>query len=230
MTPTQLKERKLTELERDKQMVWGGQADWGTHMHAAKAGLLLPGDVAAHTRELMRPHREKLWPARLGIHEVGLSFDCDTRTVDICIGPADEVDTWKATRGPSCVVGTTDWWAELPTGEPWVDDLKTGKWEPDTVTPQTKFYLLCRARGAQFRSWDTGRISVTWIPREEHPEDVTELEPIRQWKQVSRFTLDEFEEELVAGWNSAKQDEPAAVPGVQCEYCQSALVCTKGRD
>lgn len=226
VTPAQLAERKQTQLEVDKQTVWGGQADWGTVMHAAKAGL----QVDPFFHDLMAPHREKLWSARLGLHEVGVSFDCETRAVDICVGAAKDVDFWKASRAPQTVVGTVDWWAELPTGEPWIDDLKTGKWEPETVTEQTKFYLLCRARGAQFSKWDTGRISVTWIPREEFPLEVKELEASRSWKQLSRFTLDEFEEDLVKAWQRAKESEPEPVPGIQCEYCPSALVCTKGRD
>lgn len=226
VTPAQLAERQQTELERSKQTIWGTQADWGTSMHAAKAGL----QVDPFYSDLMAPHREKLWPRRLGLHEVGVSFDCETRATDLCVGPAADVDAWKSSRASSCVVGTVDWWAELPTGEPWIDDLKTGKWEQETQTEQTMFYLMCRAHGARFRSWPTGRLSVTWIPREDFPEDVRELEPVRQWKQLSRFTLQEFEEDVVAAWHRAKELEPEAVLGVQCEYCPSALVCTRGRD
>jgi len=235
VTPAQLAERRQTELELAKQTIWGGQADWGTAVHQAKAGV--PG-VDDKVVELLRPHREKLWPARLGLHEVGVSFDCETRAVDMCIGPAADVDAWKEAQPPQTVVGTVDWWAELPTGEPWIDDLKTSKWEPETVTEQTKFYLMVRARGAQFSKWDTGRVSVTWIPRPANLRDLHEVdsleelgsEPIRKWKQLSRFTLDEFEEEVVAAWRRAKEEEPRAIPGIQCEYCPSALVCTKGRD
>lgn len=235
VTPTQLVARTQTELERKKQALWGGQADWGTLMHQAKAGVPM---ADRNARLLLAPHRDKLWPNRLGLHEVGVSFNCDTGAVDICVGPQGDVDYWKAASAPACVVGTVDWWAELPTGEPWIDDLKTSKWEPEVVTEQTKFYLLCRARGAQFGKWDTGRVSITWIPRPEPDdlEEVRELEPppgwpnFRSWKQVSRFTLDEFETELVEAWKRAKQDEPEPVPGIACEYCPSALVCTKGRD
>jgi hypothetical protein len=226
VTPAQLAERTQTQLERDKQTVWGGQADWGTSMHAAKAGL----PVDPFYRELLAPHREKLWPAKLGLHEVGVSFNCETRAVDLCVGPAPDVDKWKESQPPETVVGTVDWWAELPTGEPWIDDLKTSKWDPDTVTDQTMFYLLCRMHGAQFSKWDTGRISVTHIPREDRPAETEELFPVRRWKQLSRFVIDEFEEDVVAAWHRAKEDEPRAVPGIQCEYCPSALVCTRGRD
>ena len=62
------------------------------------------------------------------------------------------------------------------------------------------------------------------------PSDVTALEPVRKWKQVSRFTLGEFEEQVVDAWHRAREDEPRAIPGIQCEYCPSALVCTRGRD
>jgi PD-(D/E)XK nuclease superfamily protein len=226
VTPAQLAERTQTELERGKQTVWGTQADWGTAMHAAKAGL----QVDPFYRDLLAPHREKLWPARLGLHEVGVSFNCDTRAVDMCVGSTVDVDAWKNAQPAPCVVGTVDWWAYLPTGEPWIDDLKTSKWEPDTVTEQTMLYLLCRTKDAQFSGWDTGRISVTHIPREEDPFEVEAVDPARRWKQLSRFTLDEFEDDVVAAWHRAKEAEPRAVPGVQCEYCPSALVCTKGRD
>jgi hypothetical protein len=221
--------RTQTELEIKKQTLWGGQADWGTAMHEAKAGLPCSEPRVA---ELLKPHRDRLWPNRLGLHEVGVSFNCDTGAVDICVGPQDDVDHWKAASAPACVVGSVDWWAELPTGEPWIDDLKTSKWEPEVVTEQTKFYLLCRAKGAQFAKWDTGRISIAWIPRPEPVDlaDVGELDVQRFWKQVSRFTLDEFEHDLVEAWKRAKEDEPEPVPGIQCEYCPSALVCTKGRD
>jgi hypothetical protein len=226
VSPAMLAERHLTEGERDKHKLWGGQADWGTSMHAAKAGLIVPDQYA----KLMRPHRQKLWPAHLGLHEVGVSFDCERRVADMHVGTDEEVALWKASQSAECVTGTVDWWAELPSGEPWIDDLKTSKWDPDTVTEQTLFYLLCRMASSAFRSWDTGRISVTHIPREEDPDSVVELEPERKWKQVSRFTLGEFEEEVVAAWKRAAEQDPRPVPGIQCEYCPSALVCTKGRD
>ncbi len=228
VTPEQLTEREQTSLELDKQTVWGGSADWGTMMHAAKAGLPVPDEY----RNLMGPHRERLWPARLGLHEIGMSFDCRQRTVDICVaGTADEIDAWKKSRGDDCVVGSVDWWAELPTGEPWIDDLKTGWQTPEVVTEQTKFYLMCRMRGAQFASWQTGRVSIThWSKRGYDSGD--QPEPTREglWKQLSRFTLDEFEEDLVIAWRRAIEQEPRAIPGIQCEYCPSALVCTRGRD
>lgn len=226
VSPAQLVERAQTVLEKEKWTTWGTQADWGTAMHEAKAG---PWRDTVHHR-LMAAHREALWPARLGLHEVGVSFNCETRAVDLCVGPATDVDAWKKAQPDACVVGTVDWWAELPTGEPWIDDLKTSKWEPDTVTEQTTFYLMCRAKGAQFKNWDTARMSVTHIPREERPDEVEELFPVRRWKQLSRFHLDEFEEEVVAAYHRAREDEPRAVPGIQCEYCPSALVCTRGRD
>lgn len=227
VSPARLPERKLTSVERDKHTLWGGQADWGTSMHAAKAGLP-NADPLYH--DLLAPHRERLWPKRLGLHEVAVAFDCETRKVEIKIGDAAELDAWKAAAPPQCVVGTVDWWAELPTGEPWIDDLKTGKWDPETVTEQTTFYLMCRARGAQFAGWSTGRLSVTHIPREENPRETAEVDPVRNWKQLSRFVLGEFEEDVVQAWRRAKEDEPRAVPGIQCEYCPSALVYTRGRD
>ena len=222
--PEQLPAREQTGLEVEKQQGWGLSADWGTEMHAAKAGIGTSGQHVA----LMAPHRDKLWPSRLGRHEVGVSYNCETRIVDYLADDADIVDKWKSSRPDSCVVGTVDFWGGLPTGEPWIDDLKTGWQPPDTATEQTTFYLMCRHIVAN-RKWPSGRISVThWSARAwaAGQQDA----PTRKWQQLSAFALGEFEYDVIAAYKRAIEPVPTMVPGIQCEYCPSALVCPKGRE
>lgn len=216
-------EEPLGELA--KEAVWAGSADWGTGLHAAKAGL----PVGEPYTELMAPFREKLWPNRLGAHEVGVSYDCATREVDVNYGPAEVVDSWKASRPDSCVTGTADFFAQLPSGEPWIDDLKTGWQAPDVVTEQTKFYLMCcnLYLYGRSRKWTTGRMSIThWSKR---AFDVGEMdEPSRRWRQISLTLLDEFEMDLITAWRAATITPDKMVAGVQCAYCPSATVCPRG--
>lgn len=223
--------RERTGLEVEKEAEWGLAADWGTQLHAAKAGL----DVGEPYGGLMVPFRGKLWPNRLGAHEVGVSYDCATRRAYTFHGTADEVDAWKKAQSESCVVGTSDWLGQLPTGEPWIDDFKTGWQVPEVVTEQTQLYLLVDmlVQVDNYRpntlSWPTGRLSIThWSKCAYDAGD--QDEPQRFWKQVSLTQLELFEDEVVAAWRRATTLPTLAIPGVQCLYCPSALVCPRAND
>lgn len=197
-------------------------ADWGTAMHAAKAG---SPEATDPFLSWVEPWREKLWPARLGRHEVAVSYDCRTSAVALYEGPA--ADEWKATRGPDCVTGSCDWWARLPTGEPWIDDLKTGWKEPEVLTPQTLFYIMVRMKVAAAEDgepWPTGRVSITHWPRAKEP-----TEPSRSglWRQVTDVALSAFEGQLKLAWVRAIGLNPEPRPGSHCLYCPSAAVCDR---
>jgi hypothetical protein len=192
-------------------------ADHGTAMHEAKAGTGVDPFMSQ-----VDPYREVFWPSGLGVHEQAVSYDCRTR--EIKLGPTNlsraEMDAWKDSQGPDCVVGTADWWANLPSGEPWISDLKTGWRRPDVATPQTLFYLLlkCRVDG-----WEFGRISIDWWPKKEP-------EPTRDglWRQVSGLALDAFEDDLQAAWKRAVIiPNPDSRPGPWCGYCPSWRACPK---
>lgn len=203
-------------------------AQWGTEMHAAKAG-----EPTAQDPWLvwMNPHRERLWPRRLGEHEVSVSYDCRTKSVELFRSASeDERTRWKMSRGPDCVVGTPDWWAVLPTGEPWVDDLKTGWRQPDVVTPQMLFALMARMKEPDVAGWNTGRVSITWCPRAQVPEGEEPPPPTREglWRQLSKAVVDAFEEELHWAWvRACVTPNPIARPGGHCLYCPSLQVCDK---
>lgn len=190
-------------------------------MHAAKAGVGEDPLQAA-----VDPWRERLWPSRLGVHEQAVSYDCRTGAVELGPTnlPTEEMDAWKSSRGADCVVGTCDWWAHLPSGEPWIDDLKTGWRTPEVVTPQTLFYLLvkCRAEGKT----RGGSISITHWPKKAD-------EPTRDglWRQVSGLAVDSFEDDLRAAWKRAVVvPNPSARPGPWCQYCPSWGACDRAKE
>lgn len=226
--------RVQTEAEVAQQDEWGGWGDWGTGLHAAKAG---EPEATDPWLTLVEPYREVLWPSRLGLHEVTLSFDCRHRVVQRFMGPKAEADAWKMSRSEDCVVGTTDWFAALPGGEPWIDDLKTGWQDPEVQTPQMMFYLLCRIILEEQDSghrWQTGRLSITHWPRrageEGEPRRVdSKGKPL--WRQVSDTALRAFEEDVVNAWQASigqlDRGFPLPLPGHHCLYCPSALICNK---
>lgn len=181
-------------------------------MHLAKEG---HPDAADPWVSWMEPHRKRLWPDGLGRHEVAWAYDCRTGLVTLHEPGDGDKDEWKASRGPDTVTGTTDWYAELPSGEPWVDDLKTG-WHPPSVTgPQMLMYALVAHKMSQS---DTVRLSIThWRRGWEEPE--------RYWQQVGPATLEAFTDELRVAWKRAvRGDGPMAGP--HCRYCPSKLVCS----
>lgn len=209
-------------------------ADWGTAMHAAKAGA---PDAQDPWLVWMAPRRDKLWPNHLGEHEVAVSYNCRTRSVQLFRAPTEEARTdWKMAQDQDCVVGTADWWGALPTGEPWIDDLKTGWAPPDVVSNPMLFYMMCRMKQEDAIPWDRGRMSITWWPRRAAKEDedgnLDIGEPSRDglWKQVTRMVLDTFEEELHRAWVRAVGLNPAPRPGGHCLWCPSASVCDRANE
>lgn len=197
-------------------------ADWGTAMHAAKAG-----DATEPFATSMEPWRQKLWPDALGVHEQSVSYACSTRRVELLGEPGAtllEASAAKEGTAADCVVGSCDWWGQLPTGEPWVDDLKTGWRRPEVLTPQTLFYALCRMKLPDAADWDTCRISITHWPRGKKG-----AEPTRDglWRQVPRYVIDQFELDMLGAWERATRPNPYPVSGGHCGYCESRFVCPK---
>jgi PD-(D/E)XK nuclease superfamily len=186
-------------------------AEWGTNMHVAKEGR---ADAADPWLSWMDPVRETLWPSGLGKHEVPFGLCCATGIV-LLWGPGDgDKDLWKRRLPPSYISGEADWLGNLPGGEPWVDDLKTGWYAPACTHPQLMLYALVAQK---LSGYPTVRISVThWRRGWETPE--------RKWQQVGPLTLESFEDELRAAYRRATAG-PDARPGPWCRYCPSAPVC-----
>lgn len=205
-------------------------ADWGTAAHEAKAGTGVDPWQEAFSPEL----REQYWPSRLGRHEVAFSYNCETG--DVVEGPSNlpvqEMDAWKANQPQPCIVGTSDWVAELPSGEPWIDDLKTGWRKPEVRTYAMLFYGLCRQR--QLKA-DTCRLSISHLPRAK----VIDLANLRRyWLQVSSVALDMFADDAHIAWVKARPKKSLQTypykgmvkTGDHCGYCPSASICPSNKD
>ena len=196
-------------------------ADWGTAMHSAKSNDATASDPWL---TLMDPFRDAMWPTALGVHEQAVAYDCRTREVKLgpVNLPVDQMNAWKAAQSDDSVVGTADWWGALPTGEPWIDDLKTGWRTPEVLTPQMLFYAMCHRLEAKANSC---RVSITHFPR-------AASEPTREglWRQAGPVTLDNFQDELHHAWVRAVGFNASAKPGPHCHYCASALVCDRAND
>jgi hypothetical protein len=188
-------------------------AGWGTEMHKAKENA---PDSNPLFLSWMDPHRETLWPAHLGEHEVPVAYDC--RTGDIEVGRAgdstEDKDRWKQSRGRNTVTGTMDWWGKLPGGEPWVDDLKTGWAPPQLLSPQMLYYALV---ASVHTGSPTVRVSITHWRRGWD-------EPQRKWQQVGPVVLDQFASDLRTAWERAVKD-PRPRVGAWCRWCPSVGIC-----
>jgi hypothetical protein len=187
-------------------------AEWGTNMHLAKEGSPLAADPWL---SWMEPHRDTLWPATLGRHEIPFALCCRTGLIEVWTERDGDKDRWKRSRGPSFITGTMDWWARLPGGEPWVDDLKTGWYAPAVTIPQMLLYSLVAARVA---GSPTVRASITHWRR-------GWTDPERKWLQVGPATLEAFEDDLRAAYRRAIGPNPEPRPGIHCRYCPSSAVC-----
>lgn len=186
-------------------------AEWGTNMHLAKEGSPLAADPWV---SWMEPHRDSLWPAHLGTHELPFALCCRTGIVQVWTPADGDKDAWKRSRAASTVTGTMDWWGQLPGGEPWVDDLKTGWYAPAVTIPQMLLYALVAQKVSKSQ---TVRASIThWRRGTENPD--------RKWLQVGPATLEAFQDDLFAAFRRAMVG-PTPRAGAHCRFCPSAAVC-----
>lgn len=193
------------------------RAEWGTQMHLAKAN----SEIATEPWiSIMGDQNEKYWPARLGRHEVCAAFDCETGKA--ILGPSmlsrADSSAWKCKQADSCITGELDWLGELPSGIPWVDDLKTGWPRPSPLGAQFKFAALIAARVSNYKEC---RVSVTHWRRDWST-------PNRYWVTMTEQALDIFEAELMLAWREASKGRKI-VPGSQCIWCPSSIVCPAER-
>lgn len=193
-------------------------AEWGTQMHLAKENSPFASDPWL---SYVNPHRDRLWPSHLGRHEIPVSYNC--KTGKVLEGPHDGADSWKGRRGSDEITGTADWIGHIPTGDIWVDDLKTGHAIPDPSSVQLKFYALCFVKLANqeglidLNKRRTVRVSAThWMRQDD--------EPTRYWSQLTWLDLEEYEESLQRAWRITRK-QPIAIPGTHCLYCPSLEIC-----
>lgn len=206
----------------------GEAAGWGTLVHAWKeSGVWLKaGKDVLRRDQALRDHgqsRAELWPAG-GLHEVSYALNTKARVAERFVSAdRDEREAWKLGWDSDWLTGTNDWEGEV-LGDPWVSDLKTGRFVPDNPWDawQLKFYAAC---AAILSHADHVHVSIDHWPR--YPADgplnrVWAPEPITK-DEIFGSVLPQLErkrQEVVASW-----DRPDARPGEHCTYCDAKAVC-----
>jgi hypothetical protein len=158
--------------------------------------------------------RDALWPG--GSHEVALAYNVLTGEARSFQG--DGKDEWKAAFDNEWVVGTLDYVDEV-FGEPWVDDLKTGRrvtWE--AYEAQQTFYALAWSK-ANYGDRRRTRSTLTHWPR--YPLGGL---PFRFGKVIEAEELEHFEARL-REMRAAILSQGPRVVGPQCTYCPSRTNC-----
>ena len=206
-------------------------ARWGTMLHHWKE----TGEWLEDTQPVRRRRaalvaggvsREDLWPIT-GAHEVAFALHTANKLAVRCDLPTrEEKEAWKLSFDESWITGTCDYLGDL-LGEPWVDDLKTGKYglhaEADPWDLwQMRFYALC---AAMFTGADRVHVSLTWWPR--YPADGVPLqiwaEPVTATELLG-LTLPLLETARRAAVAS-RLLTPDAQPGDHCTFCKSRTSC-----
>lgn len=220
-------------LPRDEEPP-GEAAEWGKVIHEWKETGKWPENTQFRKSTLVRREtalkdngltREELWPEEVGIHELRLAMSKSNIDWDQVARSADkdsDREAWKAQYDDRWAVGVCDWFATLD-GQPWIDDLKTGKEVPDEplTLPQLKMYS---AWGAIYYD-TTCLVSLTHWPRS--PADGP---PVRIWsregmtvKAARKFQakLERIRLRVI----ESRDEKLNTVPGPHCKWCPSFNYC-----
>lgn len=173
--------------------------------------------------------RSRLWPE--GLHELSVAIWTGEQTGrnSVIQYAIDQVQAdWTDMYGNDWVTGNLDYLGDL-LGDPWVDDLKTGRHPPDPHDPQLAFYALA----AWLIKGKPERVvtSITHWPRSPvggHPE--------RYWGEFSAEDLDSFHRRLIMKGREreglrlyvADGGEPSEIDlttGTHCKYCPARINC-----
>lgn len=213
--------------ERNPSLIAKGE--WGTDMHTVKE----TGEVPVHRAvppdapflrkaQILREERQELWPDGAGAHEVSFAYNVLTNEVKVSsVAGKEAQDTWKGAFDEDHVVGTSDW-VGWHVGTLHIDDLKTGRQEPDPESFQNMFYAMCASIVAKV---DDVVLSSTHFPR--YP---VRGRPNRLWAREDGFfrkARPDFVARLVeAHAVVTKKKRPAFVAGpYQCPYCPVKEKC-----
>lgn len=207
----------------------GEAARWGTEVHDWKAQGGVPDGpefsvlirkrlLAVTGTEHGEALREEFWPAEEGTHELAMAMDAVTGRVEVFRGTSVQRDEWKLSRPDSCVTGSLDWDGEL-AGDPWTDDLKTGKTPDPPDSPQNRVY------GAARRS---RYLSITHWPRypyQGRPHREMEGFPDRLREATFHDIQGAYRAHLEARGSLLLGEQPRAVTGAHCRWCPSQNHC-----
>jgi hypothetical protein len=199
--------------------------DWGQSVHAL---VETHGDTRepALLRRLRaaggRPGLEVLYPPE-GRHEVTMSWEPSGWITAPALATRDEREAWKAARPETACTGTADYIGTV-LGDPWLDDLKTGREVPDDPLElnQMRYYASYLARTTDrpvlvsLTHWPRypadGKPRRVWAPRPWTPEDAVTF-------------LNELEDARTRAARSRGLPEADARPGPHCFFCPSQHRC-----
>ena len=165
--------------------------------------------------------RESLYPST-GVHEVSYALHTRSRIVESYVSSdRDEREAWKLGWDSEWLTGTCDYTGEV-LDDPWVDDLKSGRYVPDNPFDlwQLRMYAACVCILAHA---ERVHVSLTHWPRS--PADAP---PTRTWALVEADTLINETLPLLEARRrlvEASWDRPDARPGQHCTYCEAANNC-----
>lgn len=183
--------------------------------------------------------REKFWPGwspsrAADTTEVAVAINCDSDGDDddlvrYAIGLDDEgADEWKASQPDHFLTGSIDYFdpAGGPFGEPFVSDLKTGRYESKGFRDrgQLKVYSL-----AAYLITGETRVAGNVVL---HPRYPKANAPTGLWGAFSGIELDAFHDVLRAEYRRhcalrLEKDRWArsAMPGDWCTFCPAREAC-----
>ncbi len=218
-------------------------ADWGTSVHAWAETGRWPADTAATRRRdaALRGAgltREKLWPG--GAHEVTYALATGSRlaTRDV-FGTRAEREAFTAGLGEEWLSGTADWVGDW-FGEPWVEDLKTGKGHPidfaghragetppDGGDPWDIWQLRLYAVAEALVTRPSGVwVSVLWWPRYPADSVPVRIGPRRaDAAEIRGLTLPLLETARLNVIRSRAAPVADARSGDHCHFCRCKAVC-----
>jgi hypothetical protein len=187
--------------------------------------------AALEKRLVLSQTTREAWWSPQGEHEVALAYNVVSGEALEC-PPDTEKGEWKASFGDEWVTGTLDYAQDL-FGEPWVDDLKTGRFVAwDAYKAQQAFYALAWGKVRYGRLMRTRSTLTHWpkYPMHNPPRrfgSVFEVDSLGVFADKLRILRDTVLE-VRAG---VKSEVEVLSLGEHCRFCPSRSQCPKfGRD
>lgn len=217
-----------------------GAASWGDAVHLWVETGELPTDhkmrrLLEEKITLSGIARLDLWPDG-GTREAALAYNVVSTAVDMMVGGTkEERDAWKASFGDEWITGSADYLSDI-FGEPWVDDLKTGRvvsWS--AYRAQQSLYALVWSR-VNFGGLRQVRSTLTHWPKYPKHNPPNRFGRVLEVDSLSEFavSLRGLRDKILVGRDLvARQGEGADVRwntvlslGEHCGYCPSRRACS----
>lgn len=180
------------------------------------------------TPEAIEEARTRLWPSD-GRHELSVAVhtvNANLHYPDVVFEHGADQARWTDQWNDEWVTGSMDYLGDV-LGDPWVDDLKTGRHPTAPDDPQILFYALAAWLMGEKKA-DRVVTSITHWPR----SPVGGL-PDRYWGEISAEDLDSFHRRLIMGRRKrawADPERPELQVGPHCRYCPARANCPALRE